>query len=229
MISVLVVEDDLDLATAVVDYLQLEGMRCDHAGNGVTALELAQGGAFDVIILDLNLPRLDGLGVCGTLREQGNDVPVLMLTARDSLDDKLSGFDSGTDDYLVKPFAMDELLARVRALAGRRSSRVRKLSCADLELLIDQKKALRAGSQLRLSPTEMVLLEHLMRASPDPVSRADLIRAVWGDEQPDSNSLKVHMHNLRKQIDNHGDRQLLHTIAGVGYQLRTVDEAALQP
>src|SRR5210317_1777815 len=127
MISVLVVEDDLDLATAVVDYLQLEGMRCDHAGNGVTALELAQGGAFDVIILDLNLPRLDGLGVCGTLREQGNDVPVLMLTARDSLDDKLSGFDSGTDDYLVKPFAMDEMLARVRALAGRRSSRARML------------------------------------------------------------------------------------------------------
>jgi DNA-binding response OmpR family regulator len=229
MISVLVVEDDLDLATAVVEYLQLEGMRCDHAGNGVTALELAQGGAFDVVILDLNLPRLDGLGVCGTLREQGNDVPVLMLTARDSLDDKLSGFDSGTDDYLVKPFAMDELLARVRALAGRRSSRVRKLSCADLELLIDQKKALRAGSQLRLSPTEMVLLEHLMRASPDPVNRADLIRAVWGDEQPDSNSLKVHMHNLRKQIDKHGDSQLLHTVAGVGYQLRTVDETALQP
>lgn len=229
MISVLVVEDDLDLATAVVEYLQLEGMRCDHAGNGVTALELAQGEAFDVIILDLNLPRLDGLGVCGTLREQGNDVPVLMLTARDSLDDKLSGFDSGTDDYLVKPFAMDELLARVRALAGRRSSRVRKLSCADLELLVDQKKALRAGSQLRLSPTEMVLLEHLMRASPDPVSRGDLIRAVWGDEQPDSNSLKVHMHNLRKQIDRHGDRQLLHTVAGVGYQLKTVDETALQP
>ena len=116
MISALVVEDDLDLATAVVDYLQLEGMACDHAGNGVAALELAQERAFDVIILDLNLPRLDGLGVCGALREQGNDVPVLMLTARDSLDDKLSGFDSGTDDYLVKPFAMDELLARVRAL-----------------------------------------------------------------------------------------------------------------
>ena len=131
MISALLVEDDLDLARAIVDYLELERIACDHAGNGVAALELARDTEFDMIILDLNLPRMDGLDVCSHLRDEGNDVPILMLTARDSLDDKLSGFDRGTDDYLVKPFAMDELLARVKALAGRRSSQSKKLTGAN--------------------------------------------------------------------------------------------------
>jgi len=228
MIRALLVEDDLDLATAIVDYLELEEINCDHAGNGVAALGLARDSDFDMIILDLNLPRMDGLDVCSHLRDEGNDVPILMLTARDSLDDKLSGFDRGTDDYLVKPFAMDELLARVRALAGRRSSQARRLTVGDLVLNLTERQASRAGEPLRLSPTGFRILEHLMRASPNPVSRAELVEAVWGEGQPDSNSLKVHIHNLRKQLDDQGMGPVLQTVAGFGYQVKSDDENSIQ-
>jgi DNA-binding response OmpR family regulator len=220
MINALLVEDDLDIAGAVVDYLGLESIDCDHAADGVAALSLVRSQDYDMLILDINLPRLDGLSVCARLREEGFDVPILMLTAMDSLDDKLAGFDSGTDDYLVKPFSMDELLARVRALSGRRSTQVRKLQVSDLVLNLNQKSVIRAEESLRLSPTGLKLLESLMRASPDPVSRRALIAAVWGDEQPDSNSLKVHIHNLRKQIESPDKPVLLHTIAGVGYAIK---------
>ncbi|MCB1704442.1 MAG: response regulator transcription factor [Halioglobus sp.] len=220
MLSVLLVEDDIDLAATVVQYLELEGIQCDHASNGVSGLHFIANNHYDSLLLDINLPRLDGLAVCEQLRDNGDDTPVLMLTARDQLDDKIRGFQVGTDDYLVKPFELEELVARVRALAKRRSGQSRLLQCAEVVMNLDSKTASRAGRPLKLSPTGWRLLELLLRASPKVVSRAAIEQALWGDEPPDSNSLKVHLFNLRRVIDAEGETPLLHTIPGQGFTLR---------
>ncbi|PMO71684.1 response regulator transcription factor [Vibrio splendidus] len=219
-LQLLLVEDDLDLATAVIDYLDLEDIQCDHAANGLAGLNLIETNRYDAVILDLNLPKMNGLQVCENLRVQGIDTPVLMLTARDTLDDKLTGFSKGADDYLVKPFAMEELIVRAQVLAKRRSGQVSRLSVSDLEIDLKQHQAYRAKLPLKLSPTALKILEVLMRSSPNPVSRETIMQGVWGDDQPDSNSLKVHIFNLRKQVDAEQDNKLLHTIAGKGFAIK---------
>lgn len=221
MLSTLLIEDDLDLAGTVVQYLDIEDIRCDHASNGPAGLTLMEAGSYDVLLLDLNLPRMDGLGVCERLRTRGDDTPVLMLTARDTLDDKLEGFRAGTDDYLVKPFELQELVARIHALAHRRSGQARQLRYADLVMNLSEHTVTRAGRTLRLSPTGWRLLETLLRAAPAAVSRRALEEAVWGDEPPDSNSLKVHLHNLRRAVDVPFATALVHTVSGYGFALRT--------
>ncbi|MGF1800185.1 response regulator transcription factor [Vibrio gigantis] len=223
-LQLLLVEDDLDLATAVIDYLDLEDIRCDHAANGLAGLNLIETNRYDAVILDLNLPKMNGLQVCENLRAQGIDTPVLMLTARDTLDDKLTGFSKGADDYLIKPFAMEELIVRAQVLAKRRSGQVSRLSVSDLEIDLKQHQAYRANLPLKLSPTALKILEVLMRSSPNPVSRETIIQGVWGDDQPDSNSLKVHIFNLRKQVDAEQDNKLLHTIAGKGFAIKEQPE-----
>ncbi len=220
MLNALLVEDDLDLAQTIVQYLELEQIRCDHASNGVAGLNLARRERYDVLLLDLNLPRLDGLSVCERLRADGDDTPVLMLTARDRLEDKIDGFRAGTDDYLVKPFELQELVVRLHALARRRSGQVHVLRCADLVMNLSEKTVTRADRPIRLSPTGWRLLEVLLRASPDTVSRQTLEDAVWGDEPPDSNSLKVHIFNLRKAVDGSAGPRLVHTITGHGFAVR---------
>lgn len=220
MLNLLLVEDDLDLATAIVDYLELEDITCDHASHGVAGLNFIKNNHYNAIILDLNLPQMDGLSVCKAARDHGIDIPILMLTARDSLDDKLGGFAAGADDYLVKPFALEELLVRLKVLSQRRSGQVQKLTVADLRLDLADKAAYRQGQLLKLSPIGWKIAEVLVRASPSSVSREALMQAVWGDEQPDSNSLKVHMFNLRKQINQPELPILLHTIAGHGFVLK---------
>lgn len=215
----LLVEDDLDLATALIDYMSLEDIDCDYAADGQVGFNLIVSNSYDVIILDLNLPKIEGLVVCERIRNDGVEIPVLMLTARDTLDDKLTGFSKGADDYLVKPFAMEELLARIKVLAKRRSGQVSKLTVADLELDLSQHQASRAGVTLKLSPIAIKILEVLMREYPSGVSREKIIQSVWGDEQPDSNSLKVHIFNLRKQVDQKGMTPLIHTIAGYGFAI----------
>ncbi len=219
-LNVLLVEDDRELAASVADYLALEQINCDHAYHGQAGLKLATDNDYDVVLLDLMLPRLDGLSVCQRLRQQGVDTPVLMLTARDTLDDKVAGFRAGTDDYLVKPFAMEELTLRIQALGKRRSGQSRKLRVGELELDLDNQQASRAGTSLKLTPSGWVLLETLARRSPAVVSREALERALWPDERPDSNSLKVHLHNLRRQVDKPFDSALIHTLAGRGFALR---------
>ncbi|MFA0438729.1 two-component system response regulator [Vibrio sp. 10N.286.49.C2] len=216
----LLVEDDLDLASAVIDYLDLEDISCDHAANGVAGLELIKTNTYDVIILDLNLPKMNGLQVCEHIRGQGIDVPVLMLTARDTLDDKLIGFSKGADDYLIKPFAMEELIVRCQVLAKRRSGQISRLSVSDLVLDLKLKQSFRNETLLKLSPTALKILELLMRESPNPVSREKIMQTVWGDDQPDSNSLKVHIFNLRKQVDGDYNNKLIHTIAGSGFAVK---------
>lgn len=224
MISVLLIEDDLDLAQTVMDYLQLENISCDHASNGAAGLNLLQQHYYDVLLLDLNLPRLDGLTVCERLRQQGLDIPVLMLTARDQLTDKQAGFTAGTDDYLVKPFELKELVMRIQALSRRRSGQTQLLRCGDLQMNLQQRQLSRGDTPLHLSPIGWQLLELLLRESPNVVSRQRLEIAVWGEEVPDSDSLKVHLHHLRKTIDGGFDTPLLHTLPGIGMAIRADHE-----
>ncbi|MCA0973324.1 response regulator transcription factor [Halomonas denitrificans] len=220
MLNVLLVEDDLDLAMTIVQYLEIQKIRCDHASNGQRGLTLIRDNRYDVILLDLNLPRLDGLSVCREVRHAGDDTSILMLTARDRLDDKVDGFEAGADDYLVKPFELKELALRIRALGQRRSGQIKRLHYAGLVMDLVSLTVLRDGQPLHLSPTGWRLLEPLLRASPGVVSRRALEEAVWGEEPPDSNSLKVHMHHLRKAVDRDFDPPLIHTIPGRGFALR---------
>lgn len=219
MLNALLVEDDVDLATAVIDYFEMEDISCDHAVNGVIGLNLIEQNDYQVIILDLNLPLLNGLNVCKKMREQGMDTPVIMLTAMDTLNDKLTGFDHGADDYLVKPFAVEELVARVLALSKRKSGQVTKLQAAGLELDLASAQAVHHGTVLKISPTEFKILEVLLRNSPNPVSRERIFQEVWGDDQPESNSLKVHVYNLRKQLAKAGDKSILRTVPNVGFAI----------
>jgi len=223
-LHVLLVEDDYDLAASLVEYLELEHITCDHASNGVHGLELARQHLYDVILLDVMMPKMDGLTLCNILRKDGMDTPVLMLTARDTLEDKIAGFTVGTDDYLVKPFALKELLIRVCALAKRRSSQPKKYAVADLELDTDTITATRNGTTLVLTPTEWKLLLELARNSPNVVSREQLMRSVWGDEAPESNTLKVHMHKLRQKVDKPFPSPLIKTLPRHGFVLRFEDE-----
>jgi len=222
--NILLVEDNLDLAATVVDFFELESTVCDHAANGVAGLSLIEQHHYDAIILDINMPKMNGLSVCAAMRREGIDTPVLMLTARDTLEDKLEGFASGTDDYLVKPFELKELLVRVHALAKRRSGQVEKLHIADLEIDTHLKQAKRDGETLKLSPTGFKILEALARQSPAPVSREKLMQVVWGDNIPDSNSLKVHLYNLRKLVDQDNRKALIHTIGSQGFALRPTND-----
>jgi len=219
-VHILLVEDDLDLAATIIDYLDIEDICCDHAANGVLGLQLIEENSYDMAILDINMPQMNGLTLCKSIRELGSNMPILMLTARDSLPDKLAGFDVGTDDYMVKPFEMLELIARIRALAKRQSGQANHFTIADLTVDFTSKVAKRHQRELKLSPTGWKLLEVLLRKSPQVISRDQLSRAIWGDEIPDSNSLKVHVFKLRQQIDFEGETKLLKTISGQGFTLK---------
>ncbi len=223
---VLLVEDNRGIAEMVGEFLERRGFSVDYASDGVTGLRLASTEPYDVIVLDLMLPGLDGLDLCRKLRNEAKkSTPVLMLTARDTLDDKLTGLDAGADDYLVKPFEIRELEARVRALIRRERRQVSSetLRIADLVLDTATLRATRAGQDLALSPIGLKLLTILMRESPRVVSRRDIEREVWGDLLPDSDTLRSHLYNLRKVIDKPYDKQLLHTIHSAGYRLADLD------
>lgn len=220
----LLIEDNPDLVANVADFLEGRGHSLDIAYNGFAGLGFALEGHYDALILDLMLPGIDGLEVCARLHASGQAPPVLMLTARDALDDKLAGFASGADDYLVKPFALAELEARLLALvrrtqAGTPGQTRERLRVADLELDLSTRRLTRAGRPLDLPPIPMRLLETLMRRTPSLVSRDELVRAVWGDQPPDSDALRAHLHLLRQIIDKPFPCPLLHTVRGFGYRL----------
>jgi DNA-binding response OmpR family regulator len=220
MLKILVVEDDIDLAKAIIDYMELEDINADYAADGAVGYNLITTQRYDVVVLDLNLPKIKGLAVCERIRIQGIETPVLILTAKDTLDDKLIGFSKGADDYLVKPFEMEELIARVKVLSRRRSGQMAKLSIKDLEYDLASREVTRKGQLIKLSPIAIKILEVLMRASPNSVSRERIIQSVWGDEQPDSNTLKVHIFNLRKQIDTEGLEPLIQTVPSFGFAIK---------
>jgi len=226
---VLIIEDNPDIAANLGDYLEDHGHTVDFAGDGITGLHLAIVNDFDSIVLDLALPGMDGLEVCRKLRQEaGKDTPVLMLTARDRLEDKLAGFDTGADDYLVKPFELQEVEARLNVLAsrGRRRSR-RELKVGDLVYNVDTLNVSRAESEVYLNPIGLKLLHCLMESSPNVVSRAELEMKVWGEEMPDSDSLRVHIHSLRSAIDKPFGSNMIQTRHGIGYRL--IESDAVSP
>ena len=218
---VLIIEDNPDIAANLGDYLEDHGHTVDFAGDGITGLHLAVVNDFDSIVLDLALPGMDGLDVCRKLRsEAGKDTPVLMLTARDRLEDKLAGFETGADDYLVKPFELQEVEARLNVLAGRgRRRNSRELKVGDLKYNLDTLNVSRGDEDIYLNPIGLKLLHCLMDASPNVVSRAELEMEVWGEEMPDSDSLRVHIHSLRGAIDKPFGSNLIQTRHGIGYRL----------
>lgn len=222
---ILIIEDNRDIAANLGDYLDDRGHTVDYAADGVTGLHLAVVNDFDAIVLDLNLPGMDGLEVCRKLRSEGRkQTPVLMLTARDSLDNKLEGFDSGADDYLVKPFALQEVEARLQVLARRgKVAQPRVLQVADVEYNLDTLEVRRAGRLLQLNPTALKILQSLMEASPSVVTRQELETRVWGEELPDSDSLRVHIHGLRAALDKPFPKPLIQTRHGIGYRIADPD------
>ncbi|HBK55950.1 MAG TPA: DNA-binding response regulator [Xanthomonadales bacterium] len=222
---ILVVEDNSDIAANLGDYLEDRGHTVDFAADGLTGLHLAVVNDFDAIVLDLNLPGMDGLEVCRKLRQDARkQTPVLMLTARDALDQKLAGFESGADDYLVKPFALQEVEVRLNVLARRgKGSTLRQLQVGDLEFDLDTLEVRRQGRLLQLNPTALKILQALMEASPAVVTRQDLETRVWGEELPDSDSLRVHIHGLRAAVDKPFDVPLIQTRHGIGYRIAVPD------
>ena len=218
---ILIVEDSDDLAANIGEYCEERGDIVDYAADGLTGLHLAAVNRYDVLVLDLSLPGLDGLSLCERLRlDAGNNVPILMLTARDTLNDRLTGFETGADDYVTKPFSLPELHMRLKALVRRAAGASEQLTVADLVFDTRSLIVRRAGRRLELTPTGMRMLELLMRASPAVVRTATVERVVWGDDPPDSEAaLRGHIHQLRGIIDKPFPTKLLKTVHGIGYRL----------
>ena len=219
---ILLVEDERKISAYVKRGLEEQGYAVDVAYTGQEALDWAASIEFDLIILDILLPELDGLSVCRELRKKGSRVPILMLTARDSIDDRVAGLDAGADDYLVKPFALKELLARLRALS-RRSNESPKdtlLQIADLTLDTLTQRVKRGGKLISLASKEFAVLECLMREPERVLSRTQIAEHVWNyDVFNQSNVVDVYIHNLRRKIDDPFELKLLHTIRGSGYRI----------
>jgi DNA-binding response OmpR family regulator len=219
---VLIVEDDADIAGVLKRSLRLEGYDVRVADDGVAALEESFVFEPDAVVLDLGLPRLDGVDVCRRLRRD-MDVPILMLTARDALDSRVEGLDAGADDYLVKPFERQELLARLRALLRRRPPRGSAfLVVGDLRLNPDTREVMRGERAMELTGREFELLEHLMRNERLVVSREKLLDEVWGYAPfAETNTIDVFVSNLRRKLEAAGEPRILHTVRGAGYVLRS--------
>src|SRR5512144_2068261 len=224
---VLIIEDNKDLASNMFDFLEAKGHVVDAAGDGVTGMHLALVNQYDVIVLDLMLPGMDGITLCRKLREEaGKDTPILMITARDSLDDKIIGLEAGADDYLVKPAELREIELRLRVLLRRSGEHVQKqkqLVLEDLSLDPLTYSVRRGGRAIELPPIPYKILEMLMSRSPQVVNRNEIEQAVWGEGRPDSDSLRAHVHLLRDLIDKPFQRKLLRTLRGFGYQLVSPD------
>jgi DNA-binding response OmpR family regulator len=221
-LNILLVEDDFDVAQNICDYFAGGGHTVEWAPDGLIGLDSATRGPFDLVILDIAVPRLNGIDLCQRLRQLGlTKLPILMLTARSELPDKMRAFDAGADDYVVKPFALEELERRARALLRRASGydAGHVLRVADLELDTATHAVRRSGRLLAVTATGRRILEALMRNSNRVMSREEIERAIWGDDPPRSDALKIHIHALREAIDKPFGRNLISTIRGVGYRL----------
>jgi DNA-binding response OmpR family regulator len=221
-VRILVVEDDEEIAQVLQRSLRMEGYDVKLAADGVRGLEEAHAFLPDLIVLDLGLPRLDGVDVAKRLRDDGDEVPILMLTARDALESRVVGLDVGADDYLVKPFERQELLARMRALLRRRPPRgMAPLRVGDLMLNPDTHEVSRGERKIELTQREFELLEYLMRNERLVISRQKLLDEVWGyDPFSITNTIEVFVSNLRRKLEAGGEPRLLHTVRGAGYVLR---------
>lgn len=219
-IRLLVIEDHPGIAENIAAYLGRERYDIDFASTGAAGLGLALTGEYEVIVLDLTLPRLDGIDLCRRLRSEAkSQVPVLMLTARDTLEDKLQGFEVGADDYLTKPFALKELEARILALARRGRGGDGRISVGDVVLDVARRRVTRRGVEVVVGPTGFRILQALMEAHPNVVTRADMEYRIWRHEPPGSDSLRTHVAALRKVLEKPFDAPFIETIYGVGFRL----------
>lgn len=220
---VLVIEDNSNLVMNIYEYFEPKGYTLDSAADGLTGLHLATTNHYDAVILDLSLPGIDGIELCRRLRhDMGSDVPILMLTAREQLDDKLQGFNVGADDYLVKPVALAELEARIGAAVRRNQgsfSQQKGLRFEDLTYEPSTMSFTRAGQTIRLNPICRKILILLMRNAPAVVTREQIGYEIWGDQPPDSDALRAHIYTIRNEIDKPFNKKLLKTIHREGYRL----------
>jgi two-component system, OmpR family, response regulator MprA len=220
-VTILVVDDDAGLRKAVRRVLVSQGFDVEVAEDGAEALDRLRDGRFDLVVLDVMMPGSDGIAVCERLRADKDDLPILMLTARDAVRDRVAGLEAGADDYLVKPFANEELVARVRALLRRAGVGLETIGFADLELDLLTRDARRDGREIELSPIEFELLEFFLRHPRQVLSRSLIYERVWGyDASLSSNSLDVFVGHLRRKLEAGGERRLIQTVRGVGFTLR---------
>jgi len=220
---VLIVEDDREVARNIARMLHEAGHAADCAHDGEDGLTMAREGGFDVMVIDRMMPRLDGLAMIAALRSEGDKTPALVLSALGEVDDRVAGLHAGGDDYLVKPYAPSELMARVEALARRRDPEAVKtrLSVGDLEMDLLARKVMRAGETINLQPREFRLLEYLMRHAGQVVTRTMLLEKVWDYHfDPQTNVIDVHISRLRTKIDKPFGESMLHTVRGAGYRLQ---------
>lgn len=220
--NVLIVEDHTALAETIADHLEMAEFTVDFAADGITGLHLAVTNPYDAIILDVMLPGMDGFAICEKIRKEAkSDVPIIMLTARDQIADKLKGFNNGADDYLAKPFNPDELVARLQSMIRRHRGEFdsKALVVGDLVFDLGTMEVTREKQKLKVSPTGLQILKILMKKTPEIVTKDQLAQQLWGDLIPDSDVLRSHLYILRKTIDKPFDTQLLHTIPGVGLKI----------
>ncbi len=222
--NILIVEDDDSVARFLKQAVSEAGYAPLVVGNGLLGLQHATNERFDLILLDVMLPGMDGLTLCKSLREKGVDTPILIITARDTIEDKIEGLDSGADDYVVKPFLVGELLARMRAILRRGVQQAPLLQVADLTLDPATRRAARAGKTIHLSATEFTLLNYLMRNKGRVLTRSMILQHVWEyDFEGNDNVLEVYISYLRSKIDKGRTSPLIHTVRGVGYRIEDVD------
>jgi DNA-binding response OmpR family regulator len=218
---ILLVEDNKDIAASVSEYLEMKGIICDFAYSGLAGLNQTVLHEYDLYILDVSMPGMSGLQLCRTLREDKHDTrPIIFLTARDTLEDKLAGFDSGADDYLIKPFELQELYVRIQAVANRyQGKKKRVLTLGDLAVNIDTEEVMRNNNVISLTPNNYKMLLLLIRNAPNLVTRQQLEYELWGETSPDSDSLRSHIYKLRQKIDKPFSVQLIHTVQGRGLRM----------
>ncbi|GAA6151872.1 response regulator transcription factor [Pseudoteredinibacter isoporae] len=217
---ILIVEDDRDLSANIAAYLEMHEMECDFAYNGVAALQLCEENSYDLIILDIMMPRMDGYTVCQTLQDRGIDTPILILTACDDDQEQLRGFSAGADDYVSKPCSLAVLKARIDAIKKRQLQSGRKLSIHDMVIDVTARTVERQGQAIKLSPTAFKLLTYLAQRSPKVVSREELHDHLWPDKEVKASNLNVHVHAIRTALDKPFDCPLLHTEIGTGLAIR---------
>jgi len=220
-IRVLVVEDNKDIGSLLVDFFSDKGHIADYASDGLIGLQLVTENEYDIILLDLALPGIDGIDLCQKLRKElRSSTPILMLTARDSLDEKLIGFDAGADDYLVKPFDLLEVYARVQALWRRYSNTKQStMHVSDLYFDFETLEVTRSGSQIKLNSIRLKILRLLMENTHRVVSRREIETYIWGDDLTESDALRTHLSAIRQAIDKPFENKLLHTVHSVGYRI----------
>jgi DNA-binding response OmpR family regulator len=219
--KVLLIEDHRQIANIVFEYFEMKGYTLDWAADGRHGLELAENGYYDVIVLDIMLPHMSGLTVCRKLREGGVDTPILMLTARDQNEDILAGYEHGTDGYLVKPFDLKVLEARIESLHRRHigAAAARNVSFGRLELDLTSHTLTRDGMKFQLNKTLFTIMKLLILRAPGVTTREELVSAVWGDNKPDQDLLRSHVYMLRTQVDKPFDHSYIKTVPKLGYQL----------